>query len=444
MSHEELDRLGVIRLVAGKRLRQREAGERLGVSVRQVKRLVKCYRDRGPDGLVSGHRGKRSNRAFAESMRRAMLNLIRERHADFGPTPASEKLLERHGCRASAETVRKWMIEEGLWQPRTRRRAQVHQRRPRRPRPGELIQVDGSPHDWFEGRSPPCTLIVFIDDATSRLMALQFVPAETTEACMEVLRDYLARYGRPVTICSDRHSIFRVNPAQCEGELTQFTRALKTLDIQGIHAQTPQAKGRVERANLTLQDRLVKELRLCEIDDAVQANAFLPRFMANCNARFAIEPQCPQDAHREVLHAECEPDLIFSLHHERTLSKNLTCRFENREYPIRTRGQGHTLRGARITVCKAFDGRVTLLRHGQELAYRVLQEGQAPTPIADEKSVRQAVEQAHAEQARRPKWKPPADHPWRRFSIRHPASPADGEAPDRLPGQVQGAPAGAP
>ena len=420
MSHQELDRLSVIRSVAEKRLRQHEAAIRLGLGVRQVKRLVRRYRESGPPGLVSGHRGKRSNRAYAPSVRRAVVDLVKEHYGDFGPTLACEKLAEQHGHRLSTETLRQWMIAEDLWQPRRRRQARIHQRRIRRPRLGELVQVDGSPHDWFEGRADRCTLIVFIDDATGRLQGLRFVPAETTEAYMATLRKYLDQHGRPVSIYSDKNSIFRINHPEREGELTQFSRALRTLDIEGIHANTPQAKGRVERANQTLQDRLVKELRLRRIHDPESANAFLPDFIEDYNARFGIAPQHPDDAHRPVLHDERALGLILSLHHRRTLSKNLTCQFENREYQVQTRGQGYTLRRAAVTVCKSFGGEVTLLHRGQELEYRVLQEGQAPTPIVDEKTVQQAVERARAEQAGRPKWKPPADHPWRRTAIRPP------------------------
>jgi len=293
MSHKELDRLEIIQAVAGKQLKQLEAARRLGLSVRQVKRLVQRYRDEGAAGLVSRRRGRRANNALADGVRQAVLALVRKHYADFGPTLACEKLAERHGHLLSVETLRQWMIADGLWAPKRRRQARIHPRRPRRPCLGELVQIDGSPHDWFEGRGPRCTLIVFIDDATGRLMALRFAPAETTQAYMETLAQHLEQHGRPVALYSDKHSIFRVNRPDREGELTQFSRALKTLDIAPIHANSPQAKGRVERANQTLQDRLVKELRLRGIDDIDAANDFLPAFMADYNARFAVAPQTP-------------------------------------------------------------------------------------------------------------------------------------------------------
>ena len=331
-------------------------------------------------------------------VRQAVLALVREHYADFGPTLACEKLAERHGHCLSVETLRQWMIAAGLWAPKRRKQARIHQRRPRRPCLGELVQIDGSPHDWFEGRGPRCTLIVFIDDATSRLLALRFAPAETTRAYMETLRDYLDEHGRPVAFYSDKHSIFRVNHPDREGELTQFSRALKTLDIAPIHANSPQAKGRVERANQTLQDRLIKEMRLREISDIEAANAFLPAFMADYNVRFAAEPQSPVDAHRPVLHSAEELALVLCPHHTRKLSKNLTLQFKNREYQLQGQGRGYRLRGASLTLCEAFDGTVTLLHKGQTMAYRILAEGQPPIPLDDEKSLHHTVDQAKARQ----------------------------------------------
>jgi hypothetical protein len=382
--------------------------------VRQIKRLVMRYRQQGASGLVSGHRGKRPNNAIAEAVRRQIMDIIREQYADFGPTLACEKLVERHHYSLSGETLRQWMIADGLWQPKRRRQARIHQRRPRRPCLGELVQIDGSPHDWFEDRGPWCTLIVFIDDATSRLLALRFVPAETTQAYMETLSHCLDQHGRPVALYSDKHSIFRVNHPEREGELTQFSRALKTLDIEAIHANSPQAKGRVERANQTLQDRLVKELRLRGIHDIAAANAFLPEFVVDYNARFAVEPQSPANAHRPLLHSAEELALILCLHHSRMLSKNLTFQFKNREYQLQRQGKGYRLHRAAVTVCEAFDGAVTVLHSGHTMPYRLLDEGQPPIPLDDEKSIHHTVDQAKARQAAKPDYKPAPDHPWKR------------------------------
>ena len=413
MSRQEVDRLGVIQSVVSKQIKQWEAARQLGLSQRQVKRLVQRYRREGAAGLVSWRRGKPANNALGEAVRAQALGLVRERYADFGPTLACEKLSECHGLDLSVETLRQWMISEALWQPKRRRQARVHQRRARRPCFGELIQIDGSPHDWFEGRGPRCTLLVFIDDATSQLLALRFVPSETTEAYLGLLSEYLDRYGRPVALYSDKHSVFRVNLPGKEAELTQFTRAIKTLDIEPIHANSPQAKGRVERANLTLQDRLVKELRLQHISDMDTANAFLSEFIKAYNTRFAVAPQHPTNAHRPVQHSRQELALVLCLQHPRKLSKNLCVQFKNREYQVQGQGQGYRLRGAQITVCEGFDGSVTLLHKGHTLDYRLLAKGLAPIPLDDEKSLQERVEQAKAKQGTRAHHKPAPDHPWR-------------------------------
>ena len=298
LTTREADRAAVIREVVERRLRQSEAARRLGVSVRQVKRLARRYRERGAAGLASGRRGRGSNNAFDEAFRGAVLDLVRKRYPDFGPTFASQKLLEEHGRGLSAETLRGWMIADGLWRPKPRREVREHPSRPRRECVGDLVQIDGSPHDWFEGRAPSCTLIVYVDDATSRLLATGFFPSETTEAYMRTTRAHLEAHGRPVAYYSDRYGVFRVNRRDREGEPTQFVRALRTLDVESIHAGSPQAKGRVERANLTLQDRLVKEMRLRGIGGIEAGNAYLPAFMADYNRRFGVAPRNPADAHR--------------------------------------------------------------------------------------------------------------------------------------------------
>lgn len=414
LSQKEQDRVEAIKKAAARELKQREAAVQLGLSVRHVKRLVARFRAEGEAGLASRLRGRRSNRAFSEEAKRQVLDLVREHYPDFGPTFASEMLAERHGIHLSPSTLRNWMTDAGLWHPKRRRAGRVHQPRPRRDYLGELVQIDGSPHDWFEGRAEPCTLIVFIDDATSRLLALRFVPAETTFAYMETLAQQLNAHGRPVAVYSDRHSIFRTTRKDGCAEPTQFARALKTLDIELITASTPQAKGRVERANQTLQDRLVKQLRLENISDPEAANRYLPGFIERYNARFAVQPASDVDVHRSVLHSDADLQLILTLHHRRRLSRNLVCKFNNRSYLVQTRGRGYTLRHAMITVCETATGEVTLLYKGKTLPYRLLAEGEPLPPMADEKSIPQVVKQAKKQQASRPTWKPAPDHPWRR------------------------------
>jgi len=414
MSHQEIDRLKVIQQVDSRQLTQKGAAVQLHLTVRQVKRLVKRYRDKGALGLISKHRGKVASNRIPETVKNKALELIRKTYADFSPTFAHEKLIELHGLSFSVETLRKWMIEAGIWESKSVKKARIHPSRPRRSQRGELIQIDGSPHHWFEERGEPCTLIVFIDDATSDLVGLHFTPTETTQSYMETLANYLNQYGRPVSLYSDKHSIFRVNMANCEGELTQFSRALKTLDIEAIHANTPQAKGRVERANKTLQDRLVKELRLQNISTIEEANQYLPTFMRQYNQRFAVEPRSSIDAHRKLLHNETEVKQILSIHHQRKLTKNLSCQLKNIEYQIITKTKGYRLRQSYVTLCEEFNGTLTIFQNGKALEYRTLNEGEAPIPIVDEKTIHHTIEQAKLKQAKFASCKPKVDHPWKR------------------------------
>lgn len=257
MSTRELDRLEILGRVAERRLTQRQAAEQLGLTERQVARLCRSLRQHGAAGLVSRKRGRPSNRQWSSAVRDQAVALVRERYADFGPTLACEKLCEFHGVAVSLETLRQWMIGAGLWVPRSQRPRRVHQPRQRRSCRGELIQIDGCNHAWFEDRGPRCTLLVYVDDATSRLMELRFVASESAFDYFASTRSYLERYGKPVAFYSDKASIFRVaaSEAKTTAGITQFNRALSALNIDIVCANTPQAKGRVERAHLTLQDR---------------------------------------------------------------------------------------------------------------------------------------------------------------------------------------------
>jgi transposase len=278
MSTKELDRAAVMaRLVEGS-LTQRAAAEALAVSVRQVRRLLRGYEAQGAGALASKRRGRPSNRRLPTSLRDDALALVRERYADFGPTLACEKLRELHGVCVSSETLRTWMTVAGLWSTRAERRKRPQPPRARRDCFGELVQIDGCDHDWFEGRGPRCTLLVFVDDATGQLMELRFARSETTFDYFAATEHYLRRYGKPVAFYSDKASIFRVNAKEALAGVgfTQFGRAMKDLNIDVICANSPAAKGRVERAHQTLQDRLVKELRLHGISDREAGNA-LPR-----------------------------------------------------------------------------------------------------------------------------------------------------------------------
>lgn len=416
MSVQEQSRSEVIRLHIEGHIKQKTAAKRMGVSTRQVRRIAKEYRHHGAKALMHGNRGKVSNRKIEDETKLRSLALVRRHYHDFGPTFAAEKLVERHDIKVSSETLRQWMISDGIWKSKSKKVQRNHPIRERRPRMGELIQVDGTPHDWFEGKAAKCTLMVFIDDATSKLLDLQFYPTEGTRAYMEGLRRYIKAYGRPVALYSDRHSSLTVNTvdAQSGSQLTQFGRALKTLDIEHIKANSPQAKGRVERANLTLQDRLLKEMRLEGISSIEEGNAFLAKYMEKHNQKFAVLPASDEDANRPVLHSQEELDLIFSKHHKRKLSKNLALQYNNTTYQVNIKGIGYAMRGSMLTICEAFDGSVSLLYKGKPLQYTTFKRGdKIPDPV-NEKSINQVVNQAMIEQSKRAKYKPNVDHPWRK------------------------------
>src|SRR3954463_13506233 len=289
MSKAELSRVDTLARVDRGELPVAEAASLLGLSGRQVFRLLRRFRAEGAFGLASRRRGLASRRRLPAAVREAALAVVRERYADFGPTLAAEKLEELPDIRLAREALRHWMSEAGLWVPRKARRGRVHQPRHRRDCLGELVQIDGCQHPWFEDRGPPCTLLVFVDDATSRLMPLGFARAESAFPYMAAPRAYVETHGKPVAFYSDRHGIFRIDHPDAAGGdgTTQFGRALHELNVAIICANSPQARGRVERAHKTLQDRLVKELRLAGIGTIEAANAFLPAFMADYNARFA-------------------------------------------------------------------------------------------------------------------------------------------------------------
>ncbi len=302
MTMREIDKLKVIQAVVDGGLIVWKAAERLELSRRQVERMVARYRAEGASGLISKRNGRPSNHQLPEGVASHALGLIRDRYADFGPTLACEKLRECHGVIVSKETIRRLMTEAGLWVPRRQRLAKVYQPRARRACLGELIQIDGSDHHWFEGRGPACTLLVYIDDATSRIMQLHFTATESTFSYFEATRSYLERHGKPVAFYSDKASIFRSGHYETTSgtNVTQFGRAMYELNIESLCANSSQAKGRVERANLTLQDRLVKELRLRGINTKEAANALVPHFMADFNARFAKPPKSDFNAHRRA------------------------------------------------------------------------------------------------------------------------------------------------
>ena len=408
MSTKELSRLEVMQRLKAKRLIQKEAAILLGLSIRQIKRLWQKYQKQDAQGLISKRRGQASNNRIAAGVSQKVLDLIKKKYADFGPTLAHEKLTEVHKLSLSRESVRKLMIAEGLWLPRRAQKGAVHQMRERRACFGELVQIDGSDHAWFEERGERCTLLVYIDDATGKLLELLFVPDETFFAYCEASRHYFERYGKPVAFYSDKHGIFRINSEQSSGAssgMTQFGRAMQELNIQIICANSPQAKGRVERANQTLQDRLVKELRLRKISTREAGNQYLPEFCADFNRRFAVPARSTHDAHRPLLKTE-NLDLILTRQDTRLLSKNLTVQFNKVIYQIQSNRPDYALRHAQVTICENAKGVITILYKNKPLAYTTYKKLSHQAETVDTKNINRVIQLP----------KPPAqDHPWRSY-----------------------------
>ena len=370
MSVKELDRVQLMTRLTERRLTQRHAGELLGLTERHVRRLYRAFKAHGAQGLASAKRGKPSHRRLPTATRRRALALIRERYGDFGPTLAHQKLTEEHKLEVCVETLRLWMIAEGIWLARSQRTKRSHPPRERRACRGELVQIDGCDHHWFEDRGPACTLLVYVDDATSELMELRFAESESTFDYFAATRSYLERYGKPVAFYSDRLSVFYVakgNQAAGGRGLSQFGRAMSELNIDTICANSPQAKGRVERSNRTLQDRLVKELRLRGICDRITGQASLAEFRADYNRRFARVARNSYDAHRPL----CDNlDEILTVQDQRRVSENLTLHHNRMLYVIEDTEQNRRLRGHQVTVHEHENGRILIRHAGRELPHR--------------------------------------------------------------------------
>ena len=389
MSAVERERSHLIRRTVEKSLSQREAAERLDIGQRQFKRLVRAWKRDGDAGLIGRHRGRAAHNRLAEATRLRIERLLRETYPDFGPTLAAEKLAERDGIVVSRETVRRIQTRLKLHKPKKRGGKRVFQLRDRRSRFGELVQIDGSPHDWFEQRGPRCTLIVFVDDATSRLIALHFAPAECAAAYLAALRDQILTHGRPLAFYSDRHGIFRVNAkdAQSGDGKTEFGRVMERLGIGLINALTPQAKGRVERANQTLQDRLIKEMRLCNINSIEAAQTFLPGFILQYNEKFGVPPSDNTPAHRPWTKTADELDETLARREERVLTKALAFSSGGKKYCVKTAGPGTAMRGVKVTLHHFTDGRLRVYYKDRPLAFTAYGTYPVPDPAEDEKTL---------------------------------------------------------
>lgn len=366
MSAKERDRLKVLHEVRKRHITQKQAAAELGLSVRWVRKLLVRLRRQGDGGLRHRLGGRASNRKTPEAVKRRAVELYRQKKQsklwhDYGPTLAAEELAAQHGIKVSRETLRQWLIEATLWRRRRARIEQVHVWRARRARYGELVQWDTSEHDWLEGRGEKLYLIAMIDDATSELTA-GFVRHDSTEENLKQLRNYIVQHGRPISVYTDKASLFQVTPHGIhhrdapEQPLTQIGRALKELDIEWIAAHSPQAKGRIERAFQTAQDRLVKGLRQVGAKDIESANAYLEKvFLPLWHRRFRREPQLAGDAHRG-LPPGSNLDSVLSIRQSRTVSADYTVRWEGVIYRVQREQLARGMRGARVQLERRRDG----------------------------------------------------------------------------------------
>ena len=380
MSIKETERITIMNNLIAKKIKQKHASKQLGISVRQVRRMIKRYKREGITGLVHKGRGRVGNRAFPSEKKAQVITRIKEQYSDFGPTLASEKLAERDGIVVSRETVRLLMIAEQLWKAHHRKEVVIHTYRERRSCVGELIQLDGSPHKWFEERNDPCTLIAYIDDATSRIMDGAFMDYEGTFTLFETTEHYLKTNGKPVSLYVDKHSTFKINrQATVDEELkdfqpqSQFRRAMGQLRIELICANSPQAKGRVERLFETLQDRLVKELRLEGISTKEEGTKYFREiYIPKHNNRFAVVPYDPTNMHRTLLPSD---DLarIFTVQTARHVSKELVAQYKNTRYQLDTTGPYRYLLRKQIILVEENRAGIVVFRYKDKpIPYQVI------------------------------------------------------------------------
>jgi len=412
MSQRERSRLVMMARVREKAMTIREASEVMRVSYRQGRRIYKRYREEGDRGLIHRNRGQPSNRGKSSELRGKVLALYREQYWDFGPTLASEKLEERNGYKVGHETLRRWLLAAGLWE-RQRKRVKHRKRRERKAHFGELIQLDGSHHKWFEDRGEKGCLMDMVDDATGKTLAL-LSEEETTIAAMKLLWSWVKKYGIPKALYVDGKNVYITKRAptleeQLSGELplTQFGRACKKLGIEILPASSPQAKGRVERKHRVYQDRWVKELRLAGIRDIKAANQCLCGFTESLNARFAVEPQSSADFHRSITQS-MDLRTVFCLEGQRTVGNDWVVRYKNRFFQIMSQPNLPPAR-KKVLVQEHLDGAIHMVYRDRKVIFMEIKE--LPRKISEPYQKTKPYEL-------RKSYVPAADHPWRRFTIK--------------------------
>ena len=372
MSDKEIQRLAALQDVRDHRITQVRAAEILNLSTRQITRLLQKLNQDGVSGLAHASRGQPGHRRHDDLLKSKCVSIISEHLLGFGPTLAHEKLSSMFALDIPVETLRRWMTANDLWIPRAKRQKRPYQPRYNRDCFGELIQIDGSYHDWFEGRAGKCCLLVYIDDATGKLLHLRFCQAETTFDYMLSTRAYIEQYGKPVAFYSDKHSVFRVNQKSSQNsQITQFGRILNELNIDIIFANSPQAKGRVERANRTLQDRLIKEMRLENISSIEEANTWLPCFIEQFNQKFGKCARNSKNLHRPLTESKAELDDIFTWQEPRKVTKSLTITYDKCVYILEANEFNQKLVGQYISFLEYPDGTVAIMHEGRKINYRI-------------------------------------------------------------------------
>lgn len=411
MSQRERCRLVIMSRVRDRAMTIREASEVMRISYRQSRRIYKRYREEGDRGLTHRNRGQPSNRRQPYEVRGKILALYREQYWDFGPTLAAEKLEERDGYRVDHETLRRWLLAAGLWE-RQRKRGKHRKRRERRAHFGELLQMDGSHHKWFEDRGEKGCLMDMVDDATGKTLAL-LSEEETTRAAMELLWAWVKKYGIPKALYVDWKNVYITQreptlEEQLSGgvPLTQFGRACKKMGIEILAASSPQAKGRVERKHGVYQDRWVKELRLAGIRDIKEANQCLYGFAGSLNAKFAVEPRSSADFHRPIPQG-MDLRTVFCLEEQRTVGNDWVVRYKNRFFQIMSQSSLPPAR-KKVRIQEYLDGTIHMVYRNREVLFMEINE------LPQKASKPYQKQQSH--EIRR-NYVPAADHPWRRFSI---------------------------
>lgn len=377
MSQKELNRHDVIKRAIRKEITTKKAGELLNLCKRQIYRLKAKVKEEGAKGLIHGNKGRPSNRRIPEEERQRIVKLLHKHYHDFKPTHATEKLSEEHNIKRDPKTIRQIMIDEGLWVPKKRKGSDYRSKRPRKEHYGEMEQFDGSYEHWFEDRAPKCCLLASIDDATGTLTQAKFAKHEGVFPVFNFWKEYLLNHGKPRSIYLDKlRTYFNNHPSAIDDKdmLTQFQRAMKELAIETIPAHSPQAKGRVERLFNTLQDRLIKELRLRGISDIETANQFLEKeFIPWFNEKYSVQPKKEGNLHQKLTKKEKkELPSILSRQSQRVIQNDFTVRFQNNYYQL-TKKQPATIRSKqKVIIEQRLDGSVKIRFREKYLNFKVL------------------------------------------------------------------------